>query len=156
MEILKLVVTILFVIAALTIIVVVLLQEGKSAGLGSLNGATGNNDSYWEKNKKNTLEGKFERWTKITAGMFVVFALVLMLLNSNGTVAKVETPATGTTTESTASPEATTEAGTAGNAEVQVDGATAEGADKAAETPADNAATTEGAEQTQDAANATN
>ena len=84
MEILRIVITVLFVIAALAIIVVVLMQEGKSAGLGSLNGT--NNDSYWEKNKKNSLEGKFERWTKITAGLFVVFALVLMVLQSSSSV----------------------------------------------------------------------
>ncbi len=156
MEILKLVITILFVIAALAIIVVVLLQEGKSAGLGSLSGATGNNDSYWEKNKKNSLEGKFERWTKITAGMFVVFALVLMLLNSNGTVAKVEAPASDAATESTTTTDGTTTEATEGaetTPEATTDG-TAEATDQAAdETNANNAEATDGA-QAQDAANA--
>lgn len=78
MEILKTALTGIYVLAALAIIVVVLLQEGKSAGLGSAFAT--NQDSYWSKNKKHTLEGKFERWTKITAGMFVVLAIVLTLI----------------------------------------------------------------------------
>lgn len=78
MEILKTALTGIYVLAALAIIVVVLLQEGKSAGLGSAFAT--NQESYWSKNKKHTLEGKFERWTKITAGMFVVLAIVLTLI----------------------------------------------------------------------------
>lgn len=79
---LKIVLTVLFVIAAIAIIIIVLLQEGKSAGLGSLNGGM-TSESYWGKNKKNTLEGKFERWTKLTAVFFVVFALGLMLISGS-------------------------------------------------------------------------
>lgn len=78
MEILRTVLTGIYVLAALAIIVVVLLQEGKSAGLGSAFAT--NQESYWNKNKKHTLEGKFERWTKITAGIFVVLAIVLTII----------------------------------------------------------------------------
>ncbi|WP_070000509.1 preprotein translocase subunit SecG [Cellulosilyticum sp. I15G10I2] len=82
MDIVKIVLTVIYVIAALAIITVVLLQEGKSAGLGSLGGGTSSsNNSYWDKNKKHSLEGKFERWTKATAALFVILALVLMILN---------------------------------------------------------------------------
>lgn len=78
MEILKTALTGIYVLAALAIIIVVLLQEGKSAGLGSAFAT--NQESYWNKNKKHTLEGKFERWTKITAGIFVVLAIALTLM----------------------------------------------------------------------------
>ncbi|MEF9960683.1 MAG: preprotein translocase subunit SecG [Niameybacter sp.] len=78
MDILKMVLTGVYVLAALAIIVVVLLQEGKSAGLGAAFAT--NQESYWNKNKKHTLEGKFETWTKITAGLFVVLAVVLTLI----------------------------------------------------------------------------
>lgn len=156
MEILKLVITVLFVIAALAIIVVVLLQEGKSAGLGSLNGSTGNNDSYWEKNKKNSLEGKFERWTKITAGMFVVFALVLMLLNSNGKVATSAANNTVTTTEENAEVQTEGETSTE-NEEVTPEATEAADADQAAnEAEADNAGQIAEEAQTQDSANSSN
>lgn len=153
MEILKLVITVLFVIAALAIIVVVLLQEGKSAGLGSLNGSTGNSDSYWEKNKKNSLEGKFETWTKLTAGLFVVFALVLMLINSNGRVAQTQVPAENTVTTTEQNAETQTEGEVA--AETTAPEATDAADNQAAnEAEADNAdAATENA---QDSANSSN
>lgn len=78
MNALEIIVTVVYVIAALAIIVIVLLQEGKSAGLGSA--FSTNQESYYNKNKGNTLEGKFEKWTKITAVLFVLLALVLMLI----------------------------------------------------------------------------
>jgi len=76
----KIIITVIYIIAAIAVTTVVLLQEGKSAGLGSIGGASSNNNSYWDKNRKNSLEGKFEKWTKITAGLFVLLALVLMIL----------------------------------------------------------------------------
>ncbi|WP_083461505.1 preprotein translocase subunit SecG [Cellulosilyticum ruminicola] len=153
MEILKLVITVLFVIAALAIIVVVLLQEGKSAGLGSLNGSTGNSDSYWEKNKKNTLEGKFETWTKITAGLFVVFALVLMLMNSNGKVAQTQVPATNVETTTDQNAEATTE-GEAATTDVATEATDAADNQAANEADADNAdATTDNAQESATSSN---
>ena len=42
MEILKIVLTILFVIDGIALTIIVLLQEGKSAGLGSIAGGSGN------------------------------------------------------------------------------------------------------------------
>lgn len=81
MQVLKIILTVIFVVAALAIITVVLLQEGKSAGLGSIGGvATSGNSTFWDKNRKHTLEGKFETWTKITAGIFLVTALLLMFI----------------------------------------------------------------------------
>ena len=78
MNVVQMVVAGLYVIAAIAIIVIVLMQEGKSAGLGSAFATQ--QDSYWAKNKKHTLEGKFERWTKITAACFIIFALILMII----------------------------------------------------------------------------
>ncbi|MGL5675060.1 MAG: preprotein translocase subunit SecG [Cellulosilyticaceae bacterium] len=78
MEVLQMVVAGVYVLAAIAIIVIVLMQEGKSAGLGSAFATQ--QDSYWAKNKKHTLEGKFERWTKITAALFIILALALMFI----------------------------------------------------------------------------
>lgn len=81
MQVLRIIVTVLFVITALAIITIVLLQEGKSAGLGSIGGAaSAGNSTFWDKNRKHTLEGKFETWTKITAGIFMITAFILMLI----------------------------------------------------------------------------
>ena len=109
---LRMILIIVFLIAAIAMTVVVLLQEGKSAGLGSIGGAT-NADSYWDKNKKHSLEGKFERWTKIMAGVLVLSAFIIMLIpNKSSSNAEIVQPTATATAEATdsagasASPEA--------------------------------------------------
>lgn len=75
MGILRTVLTVIFVLDALALTVIVLLQEGKSAGLGTIAGA----NSYWEQNKGRSAEGKKILWTKIAAVAFIVLALILNL-----------------------------------------------------------------------------
>ncbi|NLK21609.1 MAG: preprotein translocase subunit SecG [Epulopiscium sp.] len=77
MDILTIIISVVYVILALGLITVVLLQEGKSAGLGSIGGAA---ETYWGKNKAHSLEGAFEKYTKIGAGLFIILALVLNVL----------------------------------------------------------------------------
>lgn len=75
MEILRIVVTVLFAIDALVLAVIILMQEGKSAGLtGTISGMA---DTYWGKNKGRSMEGKLEKITKILAVVFFVLALAL-------------------------------------------------------------------------------
>lgn len=69
-------VTILFIIVCLALIVVVLMQEGKSAGLGALSGQV---DSYVRKNRGHTREGKLERATVILGVLFFLIAIGLEL-----------------------------------------------------------------------------
>lgn len=73
---LRTILTIVFVLLCIGMVAVVLLQEGKSAGLGGLSGAA---ESHWAKNKSRTLEGKMEKFTKIAAVLIFVLALVLNL-----------------------------------------------------------------------------
>ena len=61
----------------ITLTVIVLMQEGKSAGLGAISGAA---DTYWGKNKGRSMEGALEKGTKYLA---VGFILVSILLNLN-------------------------------------------------------------------------
>ncbi len=68
--------TVLFIIVCIALIVVVLMQEGKSAGLGSLSGQV---DSYVSKNRGRTREGKLERATVILAVLFFALAIGLCL-----------------------------------------------------------------------------
>lgn len=59
---------------------IVLMQQGKSAGLsGAISGAA---ESYFGKNKARTMEGKFERITKILAACFMVLVLVLYFMSA--------------------------------------------------------------------------
>ena len=52
------------------------MQEGKSAGLGSISGAA---ETYWGKNKGRSMEGRLVMITKVLAVSFVVLAIVLNL-----------------------------------------------------------------------------
>ena len=72
----RILLTIVFVIVCIAMVGAVLLQEGKSAGLGALSGAA---ESYWGKNKGRTMEGKLENLTKIAAVLIFVLALLLNL-----------------------------------------------------------------------------
>ena len=76
MEILKTVLLILFAIDCIALTVIVLMQEGKSAGLGAIAGAA---DTYWGKNKGRSMEGRLVTGTKILVVLFVVIAAVLNL-----------------------------------------------------------------------------
>lgn len=77
MGILRTVLTVLFVLICIVITIVVLAQEGKSAGLsGSISGAA---ESYWGKNKGRSMEGKLENATKFLTVAFFILAIVLNL-----------------------------------------------------------------------------
>ena len=76
MDILKIILTIIFVIDCIALSAIILLQEGKSAGLGTISGAA---DTYWGQNKGRSLEGALVKSTKFLAVLFIVLALVLNL-----------------------------------------------------------------------------
>lgn len=74
MEILRIILTVIFGLVSVGLVILVLMQEGKSAGLGALSGST---DTYWGKNKGRSREANLARWTKILAVLFIVLAAVL-------------------------------------------------------------------------------
>lgn len=76
MDILKIVLTIIFVIDCIALTAIVLLQEGKSAGLGSIAGAA---DTFWGQNKGRSMEGAMTKITTVLAVLFIVLAAVLNL-----------------------------------------------------------------------------
>ncbi|MBO6112120.1 MAG: preprotein translocase subunit SecG [Lachnospiraceae bacterium] len=71
---LKIVLMIVFIIVCIALTAIVLMQEGKSQGLGAIAGAA---DTYWGKNKGRSLEGKLELITKILCAAFMILAIVL-------------------------------------------------------------------------------
>lgn len=80
LEVLKLVtaLTVVHVILSLALIVVVLLQSGKQAGLsGSIGGGA---ETFFGKNKARTLDGLLSRITTALAILFVVVSFVLALI----------------------------------------------------------------------------
>lgn len=74
---LKTILTVVFVLICVALTVIVLLQEGKSSGLGSISGMA---DSYWGKNKGRSMEGNLEKFTTFAAIAFMVLAIILNVL----------------------------------------------------------------------------
>ena len=78
MDALTLVITILQLLCGLAVIVIVLFQSGKSAGLsGAIAGGV---DTFLSKNKAKTWDSKLAKLTKWVALLFVVLTLVLSLI----------------------------------------------------------------------------
>ena len=76
MDILKTVITIIFVIDCIALAAIILLQEGKSAGLGTICGAA---NTYWGHNNGRSMEGTLVKVTRVVAILFIVLAVVLNL-----------------------------------------------------------------------------
>lgn len=74
MEVLRIVLTVIFVIDCIALTVVVLMQEGKQKGLGAISGMA---DTYWGRNKGRSMEGKLVLATKTMAVLFMALAVVL-------------------------------------------------------------------------------
>lgn len=73
---LKIVLTVFFILVCVALVVLVLMQEGKSAGLGAIGGTT---ETYWGKNKGRSMEGRLVKFTTILAVLFMLLAVVLNL-----------------------------------------------------------------------------
>ena len=76
MTILKYVLMVLFVLVCIIATILVLMQEGRSQGLGAIAGAA---ETYWGKNKGRSMEGNLVKWTKILTVVFFLLAIVLNL-----------------------------------------------------------------------------
>ncbi|MBP5385114.1 MAG: preprotein translocase subunit SecG [Lachnospiraceae bacterium] len=74
MDTVKIIVTIVFIIVSVALAAIVLLQEGKSAGLGAISGAA---ETYWGKNKGRSMEGKLVKITRVLAVGFILLAIAL-------------------------------------------------------------------------------
>lgn len=71
---LKTVLSVLFIIVSIIITIVILFQEGKSAGLGTIAGVA---DTYWGKNKGRSKEGRLVKATVTCVALFFILSMVL-------------------------------------------------------------------------------
>ena len=76
MEVFRIILQVVFIILCIALTVLVLMQEGKSAGLGAISGAA---ETYWGKNKGRSMEGKLVKFTKYLAVGFMVLVIILNL-----------------------------------------------------------------------------
>ena len=76
MHIVKIILSVIFIIDCIALTVVVLMQEGKQQGLGAIAGAA---ETYWGKNKGRSMEGNLVKITKYLAIGFMLISIVLNL-----------------------------------------------------------------------------
>jgi preprotein translocase subunit SecG len=68
---------IVYIIVCVALTIIVLMQEGKQAGLtGAISGAA---ETYWGKNKGRSMEGGLILATRILTVLFIVISLLLNL-----------------------------------------------------------------------------
>jgi preprotein translocase subunit SecG len=71
---LRTILVILFIIVCIALCAVVLMQKGRDSGLGAL---AGSSDTYWDKNKSHSLEGRMLLITRVLTVSFFILALAL-------------------------------------------------------------------------------
>ena len=119
----------ILIVAALLIIFVVLLQEGRQANIGVISGAA---DSFMDKGAAKSLDQKLAKWTKVIAIAFFVLVLGGMLTTkflSKSAISQREAnkaAANSTTTTSATTTTTTTTTTTSGDATTTTTAASAE------------------------------
>ena len=76
MAVVKIIIQIIIILLCIALTVLVLMQEGKSAGLGAISGMA---ETYWGKNKGRSMEGNLVKITKYLAIGFMLISIVLNL-----------------------------------------------------------------------------
>lgn len=64
-------------VAAIALIIVVILQEGNSKGVGVVSGGA---DTFFSKNKARSIDAFLARWTKVFAIAFFVLVLAMNVI----------------------------------------------------------------------------
>ena len=78
MQVLSTILTVIFVLVCISLIILVLMQSGKSAGLSGA--ITGGAETFFGKKKAQSYEGKLALFTRIGVIVFVVLAIVLVVI----------------------------------------------------------------------------
>jgi preprotein translocase subunit SecG len=74
---LEIAIGIVLIILSVVIIAVILLQEGRQANLGAIQGA---GDSFLDKGRARTLDAVLTKWTKIIVFAFFILVFIGMLI----------------------------------------------------------------------------
>ena len=80
MQVVKYIVTALYIINCLIIIVLVMKQNRDDKGASGTIVGSSSTDNFYEKNKSRTREGKLKKWTMISIVSFFVLTLALGIL----------------------------------------------------------------------------
>ena len=72
--------TIVYLLICVAIVILVMIQDTKSEGLGAaLAGGTAGKSSYWSQNKGRSKEGMLNKLTILLAFLFIALSIVLSL-----------------------------------------------------------------------------
>ena len=72
--------TIVYLLICIAIVIIVMIQDTKSEGLGAaLAGSAAGKSTYWSKNKGRSKEGMLNKLTVLLAILFIVLSIVLSL-----------------------------------------------------------------------------
>ena len=74
MGVLRTVLQVIFILVCIALAAIVLMQEGKTQGLGTIGGVA---ESYWGENKGRSMEGALVKITKYLVIAFIVIAIIL-------------------------------------------------------------------------------
>ena len=77
MNALQVILNICLILTSVVLIVSVLMQSSESDGMGAISGS---NESFFGKSKNAALEAKLALATKVSAGVFVALAIVMILV----------------------------------------------------------------------------
>ena len=78
MQILFNILAVVLIILSVALVLMVILQSGKNAGIGAVSGGA---ETFFSKNKAKSLDAKLARWTKWVAIAWMVICLVLVLIH---------------------------------------------------------------------------
>ena len=76
MSVIRWILTIAMIAVSIVMTIVILMQEGRTQGLGAISGAA---ETYWGKNKGRSMEGFL---VKFTTGLVAAFFVLAILLNT--------------------------------------------------------------------------
>ena len=76
LSVLRTILLVLYILVCVALVIVIILQEGKSAGLGTISGAA---ETYWGKNRGRSMEGGLVKITVVLVALFFIISLVLNL-----------------------------------------------------------------------------
>lgn len=73
----KTILTITLIAAAVAVIILVMMQDDQNKGLGALGGMTANNGTYWGRNKGRSKEGRIRKATAICIAVMISLTVLL-------------------------------------------------------------------------------
>ena len=76
--IIKIVIMCVLAVFAIAMIVLVVMQKSNSNGISAISGQT---DTFYNRNKGATLQGKIKKWTVICAIVIMVLCVVFLIMN---------------------------------------------------------------------------